>query len=278
MKRTMGVLLMIAAAMVAISALAAGAAQAEGGPLWIVGAGGTPLAAGETRAGTSKSEGGPLKLVSKVATIECAEAVGTGVILGGNPGTGYAAGTFKKCNIENKPSCIATGTKPLKAAGAGEIIVDGLGVLVYPDEHAEGESALGAGAPEGEAANPNLFVAFKLEGGVANCGTLSGVEVKVEATGTEIEIKTEKRKCGQLAEVGHEVGGSFVLSTPGLVSEIGLARLPSTPITEAEWWNGTEFKLIKCKLEAGVLGEVFVQGAGEGKISSPAGQEFGWDK
>ncbi len=245
MKRIVGILLVMAAAMAAISALAASAAQAAGGPLWIVGAGGTPLAAGETRAITSKSEGGPLKLVSKVSTIECAEAENTGVLLGGNPGTGYTSITFKKCKVEGKPNCIATGVKPLKAAGAGEIVVDALGVLTYPDAQQEGESALFAFAPEGEAANPNLFVAFKLEGGVANCGTLNGIEVKVEATGTEIEVKTEKRKCGQLAEVGHEVAGSFVLSTPGLVSEIGLLRLPSTPITEAEWWNGSEFKLIK---------------------------------
>lgn len=269
----------VTAATVAVGALAASAAQAEGGPLWIVGAGGTPLAAGETRAITSKSEG-VVRLVSSVDTTECAEAVATGVLLGGNPGTAYTSTTLKGCRVVGKPNCVATGLKPLKAAGAGEIVVDGLGVLVYPDAHQEGESALLAVAPEGEATNTSLFVQYKFEGGVANCGVLNNVEIKVEATGTEIEIKSEKRKCGQLAEVGHEVAGSFVLSTPGLVSEIGLARLPSTPITAADWWNAPakKFELIKCTLEAGSLGTVFEEGSTQVKISSPAGQEFGWDK
>ncbi len=268
-----------------MSAVAASAALAAGGPLWIVGAGKTSLAAGETRKITSRNEGiYKLKTVGSPA-VECEPVENSGVILGGNPGTAYTSVVFKKCHLEKKPGCLATGIKPLKAANPGEVVVDALAVLAYPVGNRE--SALLAFAPEGEAANTALFVEFELfnendeKGEVGECGKLNEKFVKVESktTSSTIKIKSEERRCGQLAEVGHTVEGSFVLSKPGEVASVGLLRLPATAITEAEVWNpGTaKFETIKCELETkgGIAGKA--NEVGTSIIETVPAEAFGWD-
>jgi hypothetical protein len=269
------------AAVFVMSAVVTTAAQATGGPEWITGAAKKALVAGETRAITSTNVGA-FTLVSAAATITCSAATNTGFLLGGNPGTDFTRIVFTGCVVVGKTKCEATGIKPVKATNKGEVIVEALTVLVYPKGGKEGESALDAFAPEGEEGHPNLFVEFALEGGVTNCGTLATLKVPVEATGTEITVKTESRKCGQLSEVGTTKEEKFFLTKSGEVAKIGLLRLPETAVTEAELWEAStsKFKTIKCDLEAGTtLGKVHEVGLSQIEVSAPTkGEEFGWIK
>lgn len=263
-----------------MSAVVATAAQAAEGPLWIVGASGKPLAAGETRTITTKGVGNSFKLTSALANVICKKLEGTGVLLGGKPGTDNARIVFKECSIEGHPACTVTSIAPLKATVLGEIIVDVYTKLVYPKGGKEGESALDAFAPVGTSGSPNLFVELETESSVANCATFSKIKIPVEASGTELKIHAETRKCGPLAEVGTIVGGAFSLSKPGVTAKIGLLRLPSTSIpTEAEASEGGSFVPITCTLEVRGHGAANEIATSEIEIEKPvAGEVFGWDK
>jgi hypothetical protein len=267
--------------MMVVSMLGAAAAQAEEnkGPLWIVG--GKGLVAGETRAVVGRTETRPI-LKGTAASIECDKATGTGFILGGSPGTGYGKTTFEQCNLVGAINCIATGLKPIAASNAGEIRVDTLTDMAF----AKGSrtSAVGLAAPEGETGNENLFSEFELKNKAGAteklCGAiLNKVKIPVSATGSEVTIKSEKRKMGQIAEGGHLVGGAFVLSTPGVTSTIGLLRSGNggVPVKEAELYNTTtaKYEVVKAELSAGSLGEIFVEGSAEGETSPK--EEFGWN-
>ncbi len=272
----LGIMLAASMAMVMFSALAATVAQAEGGPLWIVGASGSPLLSGETRAITTTSET-VYKLEGAGLVVECLKLTSTGFILGGNPGTDSGQLKFTECAVEGKRGCTAKGLKPLAAVNAGEVLVDVLTALVYPE--GERTSALEAFAPEGESGNENLFVAFKLEGGTTNCGAiLNNKEVRVFATGTEFKIKGVNRKCGQLAQIGKANGnGEFVLTAAGEKATKGLLRLPATAIEKGEIWEPTPkaFKAITCKLE--VLGAAAKE-VGTSEVETSPAEEFGWDE
>jgi hypothetical protein len=269
-------MLAAAMAMVALSALAASVAQAEGGPLWIVGSPAKALAAGETRAITSRSEE-VYKLKTLSGVIECKVVENAGFLLGGNPGTDYTKITFKECVVEKtEKKCIATGIKPLKAANKGEIIVDAKTVLVYPE--GSRTSALDAFAPQGEAGNPNLYAEFELTGTCPEA-LPEGTKIAVTAAGTELEVKGEKRKCGVLAEVGEaNAGGEFVLSKTGVTNKIGLLRFPNPALKTAELWEPSkkEFKKIECKLSAGALGTPIE--IGKSQIETVPAEPFGWDE
>lgn len=258
-------------AILIFSALAT-TAQAAGGPLWIAP---NALVAGETHNIVSEHLIN-YQFKGTVASIECTASSGAGVILGGNPGTDYERVVLQGCFVVGKPECKATGLKPLAASKAGELIFNVLSVLAYPKGATEGESALDAFAPTGEAGSPNLLVEFELEGGAAACGLLNKVKVKLEAIGTEITIKGEKRRCAALAEVGKLVGGSPVLTKPGEKSFEVVFNLPSTPVKEAEVWEGGVFRTIKGEMHAGALGEVFEEGRSRVETRSPRA-EFGWD-
>jgi hypothetical protein len=264
-----------------MSAVAATVAQAEtAGPLWIVGAGGTPLAEGKTRAVRSINVSKTFILkAEKLANIVCTTAENEGFLLGGKPGTDYTKVIFKGCAVEGHTGCTAKGLKPLAATNSGEVIVDALTILAYPDGQQAGTgSALDLFASEGEAAKPNLFVQFKLEGTLAECGVLRNQEVAVEATGTEIEIKSEKRKCGQVAQVG-EINATkeFRLSKAGEVAEKGaLNFVEKLNEKEVEYWNKSteKFELIKCGLStAGNPSEEI----GLSEIKTNPAEPFGWN-
>ncbi len=264
------------AAVFVMSAWAASVAQAEGGPLWIVGAGGVPLASGETREITSRSEE-VYRLRSTAGVVECKKVENTGYLLGGNPGTDYTKVTFKECVLEKtEKECIVTGIKPLKAVNKGEVIVDAKTVLVYPE--GSKTSALDAFAPQGEAGNLNLYVEFELSGTCPKA-LPAGTKVAVSASGTEIEVKGEKRKCGVLAEVGEtNSGGEFVLSKSGVTNKVGLLRFPEPAIKNAELWEPVAkvFKKIECKLTAGVLGNPIE--VGKSIVETVPAEPFGWDE
>lgn len=276
MTRFMKIMGLCLVAAFVMSAFAAVAAQAEGGPLWIVGEPAKALGAGETRAITSRSEG-VYKLRSPAGVVECAKVENTGFLLGGNPGTDYAKITFKECVLEKTTKeCIATGIKPLKAANKGEIIVDAKTVLVYPE--GVRTSALDAFAPQGEPGNENLYVEFELTGTCPKA-LPAGTKIAVTASGTELEVKGEKRKCGVLAEVGEtNTGGEFVLSKSGVTNKIGLLRFPEPAVTNAELWEPTPkvFKKIECKLSAGALGNPIE--VGKSIIETVPAAPFGWDE
>ena len=279
----LGLVLAVSMAMTVLSGLVAGAAQAvqNEGPLWIVGSSGRGLLAGETRNITSRNEGiYKLKTVGSPA-FECPTVENSGVLLGGSPGTAYTQITFKGCHFENKPKCLVTGVRPLAATNAGEVIVDTLAVLAYPEGNRE--SALLVLAPEGEAGNTKLFAEFKLlnegdeRGEVGECSKMNEKFIAVEATGAPIKVKKETRNCGQLAEVGHTVAGSFALSKPGEKARVGLLRLPATAITKAELWNGTAYEKIECKIESKGAFAGKANGVGTSIIETVPVEEFGWN-
>lgn len=281
----------------AFGAVAAGAAQAEG-PYWIIKchkviaanvaesrwedaacsklkAGGgfdTRLLAGESR--LFKSVGViAFKLVG-ATTVECKTVKNYGTLYGGSPGTDTAVILFSECSVAGKTvaECGATGLKPEKGSVAGEIIVAGKTVLVYPKEKAKGtEEALDAFIPEGESANPNLFVEFELKG--TNCGILNNTKVKVEAAGTEIP-QFNNKKCGVLAQVGKVAAGVFAVTKSGTVFTEGALNFPATPIAEAELEEGTSFKRIKCELKA--FGEKVAE-VGVAKVETIGPEAFGWE-
>jgi hypothetical protein len=280
------ILLASAMAMVAVSMLGAAVAQAaeevNKGPLWIVGSPARGLVAGETRAITSRTETGPI-LKGSVASVECEKATNSGFLLGGSPGTDYSKILFEKCNLVGAKNCVATGLKPIAATNPGEIRVDVLTDLAF----ANGSriSAVDIFAPEGETGNENLFSEFELlnKAGATTelCGAiLNKIKIKVTASGTEIKIKNENRKAGQIAEIGHLVEGKFVLSTPGLTAAIGLLRFGNEekPVKTAELYNSTkkEYEKISAELTAGeALGEVFEEASTE--IEIPTLELFGWN-
>jgi hypothetical protein len=268
------------AAVFVMSAVAATAAQAAEGPLWIVGSSAASLKTGETRAIKATGVNGPFTLTSALVNVVCKKLEGTGILLGGNPGTDYGRIVFKECSLEGHAACKVTGIAPLKAAALGEIVVDVYSKLVYPKGKAEGESALEAFAPVGETANPNLFVELETESSVTNCATFSKIKIPVEAIGTELVVEGVTRKCGQLAEVGDIVGGAFSLTKPGATEKIGLLRLPASSFPEeAEALEGGAFKTIGCKIEVRPHGAAHEIATTEIEITAPtAGEVFGWDK
>jgi hypothetical protein len=265
------------AAVFAMSVIAASAAQAEGGPLWIVGSGGKSLASGETRTITSVNVSTLFKLKGALV-VECPEVTNKGVLLGGNPGTDYTEITFKGCHLEKftVAECGAKGLKPVKATNAGEVIVDSLTILAYPDKEQEGtKSALDAFAPEGESGHENLFVEFELSG--TNCpATFKNAKVRVEAIGTTIKIKGVERKCGVLAQVGKiNSKKEFELTKSGEVATEGALDFPEPFVKEAELLEtGKTFKLISCELEAD---KAKAEEVGLSKIETSPSEPFGWD-
>jgi hypothetical protein len=255
---------------------AAPAEAAEGGPVWHVARSGgesaSNLLAGETRAVTAT---GATTFAFKTtsAEIKCKKLEGTGLIVGGVPGTDSEKFTFKECAVSGKTvaECGAKGLKPLAASNAGEFSAPALTSLAFPESSTK--AVLEALLPEGEAGNPNLFVEFELSG--TNCGVLNKIKVKITATGTESEVKTMKRKCGALAEVG-KGSTSFESLVAGESTLAGLLRLPESPLTKAELWevSGKSFKKIECKMEAGTLGKA--EETGTAKLETSPAENFGW--
>ena len=91
------ILLASAMAMVVVSMFGAAAAQAEAnkGPLWIVGSPSKALASGETRAITSKTVSAPI-LKGTIASVECEKAKNSGFLLGGRPRYGLRKDNIRK--------------------------------------------------------------------------------------------------------------------------------------------------------------------------------------
>jgi hypothetical protein len=109
---------------------------------------------------------------------------------------------------------------------------------------------------------------------------LNKVVLAVKANGTIIKIKGQERKAGQLAEVGMAEGTTFVLSTPGLTSAVGLLVLPETAIKEAELYNtetGKEkYEKIKAELTGGgVIGTI--NEVATTQIETTSKEAFGWN-
>ncbi len=297
----LGMLLAASMAVAMLSALAATAAQASipPGPLWLVGchkvlvpktgefknstcteaeAKGEfteKLLTNETRNVRSTSRAGVFTL-SGAISVECKNVTDKGVLLGGNPGTDHEEITFSECFLEKFPNCVATGLKPLKAPNKGEVLVDVYTVLGNADP--ETKSAQDAFAAVGEAEHPNLFVEFELTGAECPSTIKSSPKVRVEGTGTELEVHGVKRKCGQLGEVG-EISSSeaFRLALSGEKAEKGALRFSkkSAKEKEVEIYNRTtgNFELSKCTLEAD---HAPAEELGLSEINTEPAERFGW--
>jgi len=261
----------------ALGALAASAAQAEEnkGPLWIVGSPAKGLKTGETRAITSKTESAPI-LKGSIASVECEKATNKGILLGGSPGTAFVEINFEACHLKGKPNCTATGLNP-KGAVEGEVPVNTLVILAFANGSRTSAVAVFAAEP-----SENLFTEFEFKNktGTTECGVFNGIILTVKANGTAIKIKGQERKAGQLAEVGMAEGTTFVLSTPGLASEVGLLRLPETAVKEAELYNtetGKEkYEKIKAELSGGgVIGTI--NEVATTQIETAPKEAFGWN-
>jgi hypothetical protein len=266
-------------AVFALGAVVASAAQAEAnkGPLWIVGSPAKGLLTGETRAITSRTEAAPV-LKGTVASVECVKARDHGFLLGGSPGTADVEIEFEGCTLQGKPNCEAKGLNP--AGAAGEIPVSALITLAF----AKGSrtSAVAVFATE---ASSNLFSEFEFKNKTGTeCGALNGTSIPVKASGSAIKIKGQERKAGQIAEVGQENATTkkFELTTPGATAAIGLLRFSNEekPVKEAELYNSEagkeKYEEIKAELSAGaLLGEVHEVASAE--IEIPTLEPFGWN-
>jgi hypothetical protein len=272
------ILLASTMAMAVVSMLGAAVAQAEEnkGPLWIVGSPAKGLLTGETRAITSRTESPPI-LNGTLASVECPRATNRGILLGGSPGTAFVEIKFEECRKKGAANCLATG---LKLAGAtAEIPVNVLVILGFPNGGSR-VSAVALFAAEGVTGNEQLFseFEFKNKAGATKelCEAFNEAKIPVKAAGTSIKIKTETRNVGQVAEVGMAEGSTFVLSTPGLTSTIGLLRLPETVIKEAEVWNGEKYEKVKAELNAGALIGA-VNEVATTEIATNPQEPFGWN-
>lgn len=267
-------LLVAMLAVFAFSAVAAGAAQAAGGPVWITKNTILPKKIkSESLAGKKFTLTGP-------ANVECQKEKDTGELIGGNPGTDKTTVTFSECSLEGKKvsECSATGLGEVKESGIIKTIAKT--VLVYPEGKAPNkEDAWDAFFSE---ATNNVFAEFTLEGPSSGCGLVNKVKVTVEAEGTEVELPTfkEKRKCGVLAEVGKVASGVFATTASGVMATEGGLNFPKPALTKAEMWNGTAFVKLTCglhvKTSAGLSGvgtEV-----GLSKVETEPAEEFGWQE
>ena len=159
----------------ALSAVASGAAQAAGGPVWIH-KGKTML--GETEKLALKSVNvGAFNLKSSLATIECKKEKNTGELIGSNPGTDKSTITFEECSVEGKTVAQCGAGKEGKI-GPFEVKT----LLGYPEGKTEGtEEAYDQFFP---ATSETVFVTFELSG--TKCGLLNKEKVEVVATGTKV--------------------------------------------------------------------------------------------
>lgn len=266
MSRTRLTLLSLLAAF-ALSAVASGAAQAAGGPVWIH-KGKTVL--GETEKLTLKSVNvGAFKLKSSLATIECKKEKNTGELIGGNPGTDKSTITFEECSLEGKT---------VAQCGAGtEGKVGPFGVktlLGYPEGKAgETGEAYDQFFPGGT--SETVFVTFTLSG--SNCGFLNKQKVEVVATGTKVTEPKVEAKCGIIAIVGKFTGETFSKTISGEESETGGLEFPSPAITKEEVWTGSKFNKVTCGLEAKSIISSKAEQIGKVKEETEPKEAFGWE-
>jgi hypothetical protein len=255
-------------AVLAASALAAGTAQAEGGPVWIHGSGKKVLAAGEKI--TIKSSGvGAFKLKSSLATVECKKESAPGELIGGNEGTDKSTITFEECSLEKK-STSECGPKEGKI-GPFEVKT----VLGYPEGKAGGtEEAYDQFFPT---PSETVFTKFELTG--SNCGLLDNQKVEVVATGTKVTEPPVNAKCGIIAIAGKFTGTTFEKTISGQESELGGLEFPSPAITKEETWNASKkaFEKVTCGLESKSQFSSKAEQIGKVELETSPKEAFGWE-
>jgi len=271
--RKLGVLGLALLAVFALGAVVAASASAASGPVWIVLLLNPEilheLAAGEKE--SILSSGGLFTLDAATATIDCTSEQDSGEIIGGNPGTDLSTIEFLKCSVEGLSTCLAGNVT------AEDILVEVKTMLVYPHLKAgELGEAYDAFFPDNNETTNNLFVEFKLTGGVTACGVLlNNLPVDVNATGELVTDPAINKKCGVLALVGKlDSTELFVKTASG--EEAVLGALESNGVTEAEYWMPTEraFLLLECLLEAF---EGTAEELGTTDVDLVSGDEFGWE-
>ena len=250
----------------ALSAIASGAAQAAGGPVWIH-KGKTVLGASEKLALKSVNVGA-FKLKSSLATIECKKEKNTGELIGGNPGTDKSTITFEECSVEGKTIAECGAGKEGKI-GPFEVKT----VLGYPEGKTEKtEEAYDQFFP---ATSETVFVAFELSG--TKCGLLNKQKVEVVATGTKVTEPKVEAKCGIIAIVGKFTGETFSKTISGEETETGGLEFPSPAITKEEVWTRSKFNKVTCGLEAKSLISGKAEQIGKVKEELEPKENFGWE-
>jgi hypothetical protein len=252
-----------------LSAVAAGAAQAAGGPVWIHKGNKTLLGAGEKLANKSVNVG-VFKLKSSLVTVECKKEKNTGELIGGNQGTDKSTITFEECSVEGKTVAECGAGKEGKI-GPFEVKT----VLGYPEGKTEKpEEAYDQFFP---GSSETVFATFELSG--SKCGLLNKQKVEVVATGTKVTEPKVNAKCGIIAVVGKFEGETFKKTISGEESETGGLEFPNPAITKEETWNAAtgKFEKVTCGLEAKSLISSKAEQIGKVKIETEPKEAFGWE-
>jgi hypothetical protein len=251
----------------ALSAVASGAAQAAGGPVWIH-KGNTVLSSTSETLPLKSVNIGAFKLKSSLATIECKKEKDTGDLIGGNPGTDKSTITFEECAVEGKTIAQCGAGKEGKV-GPFEVKT----VLGYPEGKTEKiEEAYDQFFP---ATSETVFVEFELSG--SSCGLLNKQKVKVVATGTKVTEPKVEAKCGIIAVVGKFTGETFSKTISREEAETGGLEFPSPAITKEEVWTGSKFTKVTCGLEAKSLISGKAEQIGKVLEETEPKEAFGWE-
>jgi hypothetical protein len=259
-------------AVFALSAFVATAAQAqiETGPLWTTTSGVLP----KNTVSVSLTS---FSLTSPASTVTCKKLTDTGTIKA--EGLDTATVLFEECEAVGPglTKCLATGVKDTTI---GHITVPNLTTkLMYPDNTALGPGALDAFFPAPEA-KENIFAEFKLKADTGGtCGLLEGKTVIVKATGSLVtKPENINKKCGVLAEVGKDDGGTppvFLSTVSGApLFALGALFFPAPKILNALLaTEKNKFELVKCSLQTG--SEEAVQ-SGFSMVNTSPEEAYGW--
>jgi hypothetical protein len=260
-------------AVFAMSLVIAAGAQAEGGPVWVTHNGVMPKKI--VSAGSIGLAGFEVVSTGNVQ-IECLKEAYTGEITGTNPGTGTGTFTFTECTLRGSGyiQCAATGV----GQHAGVIALAVKAVLMYPKAGLSSTEAEEAFFPTG---TENIFAEVTLRAtGYGGCGVLEGKTFLVKATGTEVKEPAVDKKCGFLAQVGRDNGGSFARTASAALFEAGalnFTRPAEEPTGSAVVWQekAKTFKKVTCSMQSG-LSETGRM-SGTAMVSTEPAESYGWE-
>jgi hypothetical protein len=260
-------------AVFAMSVVIASVAQAEGGPVWVTHNGVMPKKI--VSSGSMYLAGFEVAHTGNVP-VECQKEAYTGEITGTNPGTGTGTFTFSECADQGigLTQCTATGI----GQHSGVIALAVKAVLMYPKAGLSSTEAEEAFFPTG---TENIFAEITLRAkGEGGCGVLEGKTFLVKATGTEVKEPAVDKKCGFLAQVGRDNGGSFARTVSAALFEAGALNFPrpaEEPTGSAVVWQekAKTFKKVTCSMESGLSETGRMSGAA--MVDTEPAESYGWE-
>jgi hypothetical protein len=130
-------------------------------------------------------------------------------------------------------------------------------------------------------AKNNVFaeITLKSESGFS-CGLLEGTTYLVKAAGPEVKEPAVDRKCGFLAQVGKDNGGTppvFARTGSGALYESGALNFPVPAAESAVVWQekAKTFQKVSCSLQSG-LGEAGHM-YGFAMVDTEPTEPYGWE-